>query len=155
MNDAPIARVQRVMPAAPDVVFDQWLDPESLAEWMCPHPVRVVDLTIEPRIGGAVRFDIDDSGARALITGHFLAIDRPHLLRFTWSESDWPHPTAVSVVNVAFEPLGDDQTLMTIEHSLLPPDVFDDYQRGWVDVCDQLAACLNRRRGVENSHRRS
>jgi uncharacterized protein YndB with AHSA1/START domain len=155
MNDAPIARVQRVMPAAPEMVFDQWLDPESLAEWMCPHPVRVVDLTIEPRIGGTVRFDVDDSGTRALITGHFLAIDRPHLLRFTWSESDWPDPTAVSVVNVAFEPLGDDQTLMTIEHSLLPPDVFDDYQRGWVDVCDQLAAFLNRRRGVENSHRRS
>jgi uncharacterized protein YndB with AHSA1/START domain len=155
MNDAPIARVQRVMPAAPEVVFDQWLDPESLAEWMCPRPVRVVGLTVEPRVGGTVRFDIDDSGTRALITGRFLAIDRPHLLRFTWSESDWPDPTAVSVVNVAFEPLGDDQTLMTIEHSILPPDVFGEYQSGWVDVCDQLAAFLNGLRGVENSHRRS
>jgi uncharacterized protein YndB with AHSA1/START domain len=142
MNDAPIVRVQRVMPAAPEVVFDQWLDPESLAEWMCPYPVRVVDLTVEPRVGGTVRFDIDDSGIRALITGRFLDIDRPHLLRFTWSESDWPDPTAVSLVNVAFEPLGDDQTLMSIEHSLLPPDTFDEYQDGWTGVCDQLAAFL-------------
>jgi hypothetical protein len=31
MNDEPVARVQRIMPAAPEVVFDQWLDPESLA----------------------------------------------------------------------------------------------------------------------------
>jgi uncharacterized protein YndB with AHSA1/START domain len=155
MNDAPIVRVQRVMPAAPEVVFDQWLDPESLAEWMCPHPVRVVDLAVEPHVGGTVSFDIDDSGTRALITGRFLAIDRPHLLRFTWSESDWPDPTAVSVVNVAFEPLGDDETLMTIEHSLLPRDVFDDYQRGWVDVCDQFAEFLHGPRGGENSHRRS
>jgi uncharacterized protein YndB with AHSA1/START domain len=145
MNPAPIVRVQRVMPAAPEVVFDQWLDPESLAEWMCPRPVRVVALTVEPHIGGSVLFDIDDVGTRVLITGRFLAIDRPHLLRFTWSASDWPDPTAVSVVNVAFEPHSDDQTLMTIEHSLLPPDTFDEYQSGWAGVCDQLAAFLHGR----------
>jgi uncharacterized protein YndB with AHSA1/START domain len=149
MNDAPIARVQRVMPAAQEVVFDEWLDPESLTEWMCPRPVRVVALTVEARVGGTVRFDIDDSGARVLITGRFLSIDRPHRLRFTWSASDWPDPTAVSVVDVAFESRGGDQTLMTIEHSLLPPDTFDEYQSGWEGVADQLAAFLRGRRRLE------
>lgn len=143
MNDDPIARIQRVMPATPGVVFDQWLDRESLREWMCPHPVRVVDLTVEPHVGGNVRFDIDDLGTPVLITGRFSAIDRPRLLRFTWSASDWPDPTAVSIVTVAFEPIGDDQTLMTIEHSLLPPAEFDDYRDGWTGVCDQLAALLH------------
>jgi uncharacterized protein YndB with AHSA1/START domain len=142
MNDAPIVRVQRVMPAAPEVVFDQWLDPESLAEWLCPRPVRCVAITLEARVGGSVRFDIDDSGNLVLITGRFLVIDRPQLLRFTWSSSDWSDPTVASVVTVAFEPLGDDQTLMSIEHSLLPPDRFDEFQDGWVGVCDQLAAYL-------------
>jgi uncharacterized protein YndB with AHSA1/START domain len=141
-HDAPVARVERVMPAEPEVVFDQWLDPESLQEWMCPRPVRVLALTVEPHVGGSVQFDIDDVGTRVLITGRFLAIDRPHLLRFTWSASDWPDPTAVSVVNVAFEPHSDDQTLMTIEHSLLPPDTFDEYQSGWAGVSEQLAAFL-------------
>ena len=143
MTDAPIVRVQRVMPAAPEVVFDQWLDPESLAEWMCPRPVRVVAITVEPRVGGSVRFDVDDSGTLVLITGRFLAIDHPRLLRFTWSNSNWPDPTAVSVVNVAFAPSGDDQTLMSIEHSLLPPEEFDNFQSGWVLTCDQLAALLH------------
>jgi uncharacterized protein YndB with AHSA1/START domain len=143
MSNAPIARVQRVMPAAPDVVFDQWLEPESLAEWMCPRPTRVVDLTVEPRLGGSVRFDIDESGTRFLITGRFLAIEPPHLLRFTWSDSSWPDPTAASIVTVAFEPLGNDETLMTIEHSLLPPDAFDEYQSGWAGVCDQLITFLH------------
>jgi uncharacterized protein YndB with AHSA1/START domain len=142
MTDAPVVRVQRVMPAAPDVVFDQWLDPESLAEWMCPRPVRCVAITVDPRVEGRVRFDVDDSGTSVLITGRFLAIERPHLLRFTWSNSNWADPTVVSVVNVAFEPLGDDETLMSIEHSLLPPDKFDEFQNGWVGVCDQLAAFL-------------
>ncbi len=142
MKEAPVARVQRVMPAAPEVVFDQWLDTESLAEWMCPRPDRCVAITVEPRVGGSVRFDVDHSGTLVLITGRFLAIDRPHLLRFTWSNSNWADPTVSSVVNVAFEPFGDDQTLMSIEHSLIPPDRFADFQNGWATVCDQLLAFL-------------
>ena len=110
---------------------------------MCPRPVRVVAITVEPRVGGSVRFDVDDSGTSVLITGRFLAIDRPHLLRFTWSNSNWPDPTAASVVNVAFAPFGDDQTLMSIEHSLLPPEEFDNFQNGWALTCDQLAAFLH------------
>jgi uncharacterized protein YndB with AHSA1/START domain len=143
MNNAPVVRVQRVMPAAPNVVFDQWLDPESLAEWMCPRPVRCVAITVEPRVEGRVRFDVDDSGTSVLITGRFLAIERPHLLRFTWSSSDWADPTVVSVVNVAFEPVGDDETLMSIEHSLLPPEEFENFHDGWTLTADQLATVLH------------
>ncbi|MDT5311718.1 MAG: hypothetical protein QOE74_738 [Mycobacterium sp.] len=142
MSDAATARVQRVMPATPDVVFDAWLDPESLADWMCPRPARCVSIEIEPRVGGKVRFDVDSSGQLTLIIGHFLAVDRPHLLRFTWSHSGWQDPTTVSIVNVAFEPIGDDETLMSIEHSLLPLEGLDDHQHGWTVTADQLAAHL-------------
>ena len=143
MTEAATVRVQRVMPAVPDVVFDQWLDPESLEEWMCPRPVRVLDVAVEPRIGGTVRFDIDDSGTRVLITGQFLTIDRPNVLRFTWSNSNWPDPTVASVVNVSFEPVGNDETLMSIEHSLLPPEEFESFDDGWTLTFDQLAAFLH------------
>jgi uncharacterized protein YndB with AHSA1/START domain len=142
MGDAPVARVQRVMPATPAVVFDEWLDPESLADWMCPRPVRCVAITVEPRVGGSVRFDVDDSGTSVLISGQFVAIDRPHLLRFTWTNSNWPDPTVVSVVNVAFEAVGDDETLMSIEHSLLPPEELESFSNGWMSVCDQLEEYL-------------
>ncbi len=110
---------------------------------MCPRPVRVLEVTVEPRIGGSVRFDVDDSGTRVLITGQFMTIDRPNLLRFTWSNSNWPDPTVASVVNVAFEPVGDDQTLMSIEHSLLPPEEFESFDNGWTLTSDQLAALLH------------
>lgn len=142
MSDAPIVRVQRVMPAPPDVVFDEWLDPEAMEEWMCPRPARCVAITVEPRVGGAVRFDVDDSGTSVLIAGRFLAIDRPRVLRFTWSNSNWPDPTTVSIVNVAFEPFGEDETLMSIEHSLMPPAEFDGFHNGWTRTFEQLAAFL-------------
>ena len=144
MTEAPVARVQRVMPASPEVVFDEWLDPESLAEWMCPRPSRCVEVTVEPRVGGIVRFDVENQGASVLISGQFLAIDRPRLLRFSWSNSDWPDPTVVSIVTVAFEPHDDEQTLMSIEHSLLPAHDYRNFQDGWAGVCDQLETYLRR-----------
>ena len=143
MSDAATVRVQRVIPATPDVVFDEWLDPESLTEWMCPRPSRVVAVTVEPRVDGRVRFDVDDSGTLVLIAGRFLTIDRPRLLRFTWTNSNWPDPTVASIVTVAFEAVGADETLMSIEHSLLPPTEFDDFHAGWTRTVDQLATALH------------
>jgi uncharacterized protein YndB with AHSA1/START domain len=89
-----------------------------------------------------VQFDVDDSGTSVLIAGRFLAIDRPHVLRFTWSNSNWADPTTVSIVNVAFEPFGEDETLMSIEHSLMPPAEFDGFRNGWTRTFEQLAAFL-------------
>lgn len=136
-------RVRRVMPATPDVVFDEWLDPEALCEWMCPRPDRCVAVTVEPHVGGRVRFDVEHDGGRVLITGAFLAIERPGLLRFTWSNSNWADPTVTSVVEVTFEPVGDDETLMSIEHTLLPAEEFDSFHLGWIATCEQLAAALS------------
>ncbi|MEZ0358655.1 SRPBCC domain-containing protein [Mycobacterium sp. SA01] len=142
MSETVTVVVSRVMPALPAEVFDEWLDPEALQEWMCPNPVRVVEVTVNPRVGGTVRFDVDDSGTRVLISGQFLTIDRPRLLRFTWSNSNWEDPSQVSIVDVTFEPVGADETLMSIEHSLLPASEFDSFHSGWIDTFAQLAARL-------------
>lgn len=34
---AQAAVVRQRLPAAPDVVFDEWTDAARLAEWMCPR----------------------------------------------------------------------------------------------------------------------
>ena len=145
MTAAATVRVQRIMPATPEVVFDEWLDPESLLEWMCPRPTHCVTVTVEPHVGGRVRFDVDHEGSSVLITGQFLAVERPRLLRFTWSNSDWADPTVSSVVTVTFEPSGADDTLMSIEHSLLPPEEFDNFHNGWIVTAEQLATVLTGR----------
>ena len=145
MNAGPMVRVQRVLPATPEEVFDEWLDPEALKDWMCPRPSRCVAISIDPRVGGIVRFDVDREGSRVLITGQFLDVDRPNLLRFTWSHSGWADPTVTSIVNVSFEPVGDDETLMSIEHSLLPAEAVEDHDTGWSITADQLVALLPRR----------
>ena len=38
------------------------------------------------------------------------------------------------------EPHGDGETLMRIEHALLPDHLIDQHQSGWTRIADQLAA---------------
>lgn len=132
------AFVQRVLPAPPDVVYDEWLDADGLAEWMCPRPARPTKIELEPRVGGRLRIDIDDRGLLMQVTGTYLDLQRPHQLSFTWKSSAWPESEGDSVVTVTLSPHGDDQTLMTIRHSLLPPAAADDYRPGWGRVAAQL-----------------
>jgi len=64
---------------------------------------------------------------------------------FAWSRqgcSTWPDPSLKSVVNVFLEARDNAQTLMTIEHTLLPPGLVDQHERGWAAIAQQLAAEL-------------
>lgn len=144
-REAATAVVRRVLPAPPDVVYDEWLDAEGMAEWMCPRPARPTKIELEPRVGGRLRIDIDDQGFLLQVTGTYLDLDRPRQLSFTWKCSDWPEPDHESVVTVILSPHGDRQTLMTIRHSLLPPEVADGHRKGWGRVAAQLDSRLQTR----------
>ena len=134
------ALVVRLLPASPAVVYDEWLDPEALSDWMCPRPARVTNIDLEPTVGGTLRIDVEENGTRFVVTCRYLELVRPRRLRFTWSCSTWPDPNFESLVTVTLEPHGDGETLMRIEHALLPDHLIDQHQSGWTQIADQLAA---------------
>jgi uncharacterized protein YndB with AHSA1/START domain len=148
MSDtSPVVVVRRTLPAPPDAVYDEWLDPEALAEWMCPRPARCLAAALDARIGGKLRIDIEDEGEPFFVSGVFLTMDRPRLLRFTWSCSLWPAPRPATTVSVNLDPHGSGNTLMTIRHAMLPADVRDRHERGWTKIADQLADVVAAGRG--------
>ncbi len=137
-----MAVVRRVLPAPADAVYEAWLDPEALADWMCPRPARCRSVECDPRVGGRLRIDIEDSGVAFVVSGRYLTLERPRRLRFTWSCSLWPDPCAETVVTVTLRPRGGDRTLMVIEHALLGEDLVDRHARGWTIAAGQLRARL-------------
>jgi uncharacterized protein YndB with AHSA1/START domain len=144
-TDPPVVRVQRVIAASPETVYDEWLDPEALRDWMCPRPARATAVDVDPRVGGRLRIDIEDSGDRLYVTGRYLELDRPRLLAFTWWCSAWTDRRD-SLVTVTFEPQAQGHTLMTIHHARLPDDVRPEHEKGWHLIAAQLEESLNRRR---------
>ena len=64
MSEAPRITITRRLPATPAEVYAEWLDPEGLREWMCPHPARPTNVAVDPVEGGSFRFDIADGWPR-------------------------------------------------------------------------------------------
>jgi uncharacterized protein YndB with AHSA1/START domain len=141
-----VAVVERVMPAEPDVVYDEWLDPDALIEWMCPRPACVRKASVDARVGGEYRLEVEDSGTRLRISGRYLELERPTRLQFTWFCSVWSPGSDDSIVTVTFARHGDGETLMTIHHEALPFDQIDAHERGWTKTAQQLADRLHARR---------
>jgi Activator of Hsp90 ATPase homolog 1-like protein len=71
--------------------------------------------------------------------------DPPRRISFTWQCSDREAPAPDSVVTVSLEPYGEDQTLMTIHHALLPKPSIDAHEQGWSRVAAQVEARLGAR----------
>lgn len=137
--ERPTALVVQLLPAPPSVVYEEWLDPEALADWMCPRPARATKIEIEPTVGGVVRIDIEEYGVEYTVSGRFVELEHPRRLSFTWSCTTWADPEIESLVTVTLDPFGDNETFMTIEHALLPPDLIDQHQTGWARIAEQLA----------------
>ena len=138
----PTATVRRVLPAPPERVFAEWVDAEAITLWMCPRPARCLGAEIQPWVGGRLRFDIKDAGAEFSVAGRFTVVDRPHRLSFTWRCSTWPDPSADSLVTVSLDPHPQQQTLMTIEHTLLSGSLAEQHRLGWMAIAGQLEAVL-------------
>ena len=139
--------VRRVLPAPPDIVYDEWLDPVGMLEWMCPRPARAVKISLEPSVGGPLRIDIEDSGSSLYVSGRFVELDRPRRLRFTWSCSAWADPSVQTLVTVTLEDHGADETMMIIEHEQLPPEEVDSHRHGWGRIAVQFDGALRERAG--------
>ena len=127
--------VERVLPAAPEEVFDAWTTPSRMAAWMSPF--GAAEAEVDLRVGGSFRVVMVE--ARLEHGGEYLEIDRPTRLVFTWvSAFTRADP---SIVTVELHP-HDDGTRVVLTHERLPEDVVDGHRDGWGTMIERLAGIL-------------
>jgi uncharacterized protein YndB with AHSA1/START domain len=139
-------RVTRRFSASAERVFDAWLDPGKVMQWMStPHnhgiSGHMVRAEIDARVGGGFSFvDLRD-GEEVDHVGEYLEIDRPRRLVFTWSVPKLS-PDADRVI-VEIEPLetGCELTL-TCEMHPNWADYAPQTEKGWTMLVDAIAEVL-------------
>ena len=143
--ESPIAaRVVRRIGAAPERVFEAWIDPAVIGRWMFGPAVRdeeVVSLSTDPRVGGAFSFVVLRDGEVIDHVGKYREIVRPALLVFTWGvagESD-----GESEVIVEIRPSGTGSEL-TLTHEMAPRwlEFVGRSEAAWRKMLDALGAAL-------------
>jgi uncharacterized protein YndB with AHSA1/START domain len=111
------ARVKQPLRCSAEQLYDAWLDPTQIREWMASS-LKAIGLAgdvqrveTNPLVGGKFCFSDLRNGAEAIHVGRYLVLERPHEIVFTWivgstveeAEKEGNHSKATLTI----EPAGD------------------------------------------------
>jgi uncharacterized protein YndB with AHSA1/START domain len=133
-------QVEREIPASIERVFDAWLHPQSVREWMRPGPgMTVPNVAIDAKVGGKYLIVMASPERELPHEGEYQVIDRPNKLVFTWISE----PAGSSVVTILFEKVSDTSTRVVLVHEKLPTEQSrDGHAGGWEAILGELERTL-------------
>ena len=138
---APVSvTVERRLAAAPERVFDAWLDPESLGRWLFATPDGLMErVEVDPRIGG--RFLVAERRGEELAAHHgeYVALDRPRRIAFDFWTSFSEQRTRVTITIEA----DGEGSLLSLRHDGVWADYEDRTQKGWAMILGSLERVLD------------
>lgn len=139
-QQSPVLRLRRLLAATPQEVFDAWIDPVGMKEWMCPEGTSVTELQLEPYVGGRFRIVMRGEHGETEHTGEYREVQPPRKLVFTWcSPGTYGQETLVTIELI---PHGT-KTELVLTHEWLPDAaVLERHAHGWQSVLKNLDAYL-------------
>jgi len=133
--------VRRRIPAPPEVVYEAWIEPQGIREWMCPGDVLSAEAFLDVRVGGSYRIVMKAKDRDHVHTGVYQVVEPPSKLVFTWSEEGNPAPSLVTVE--IFGHGGESELVLT--HERFPTiDIMKRYEGGWGQIVDRFARYVAR-----------
>lgn len=127
--------VTKLINAPIEKVFDAWLDPELLSQFMLPMPGMPQPKTeIDARQGGRFTIMMDVGEEVIPHSGTYLEIERPNRLVFSWES---PFSTDGSTVTLVFTAEGADNTRVELTHIKFPDEEScNNHKAGWGNIFD-------------------
>jgi uncharacterized protein YndB with AHSA1/START domain len=124
--------VETRIAASPETVFDFFVDPNRMIQWMG----RSAEL--DPRPGGGFRSEMN---ADAIVSGEYVAVEPPNRVVFTWgwNGEDSVTPPGSSTVEVLLAADGDGTHLRLIHSDLPSAGSAEKHGHGWRHYLDRLA----------------
>lgn len=146
-NETVTVRIERTLAASPEQVYDAWLTPAAVREWMSrslrasglPGDVRRVEIDATP--GGGFTFSDQRAEGEAVHFGRYLALERPLRIVFTWFTSDDEAYENRSTVTLSLSP-EDGGTRAVLEHRLDAKwrEWLPQTERGWSSLLEHSGA---------------
>lgn len=134
--------VRRKMPAPREVVYQAWIDPQGIREWMCPGDVTSAEAVLDVRVGGSYRIVMKGKDRDHVHTGVYQVVEPNAKLVFTWTQEG---NEVITLVTVEFLPRGSKSELVLTHERFTKSDVAKRYESGWGTIADKLAAYLTQR----------
>jgi uncharacterized protein YndB with AHSA1/START domain len=134
-------RITRRFPAAPERVFEAWLDPGHAGQWLFATASRpMARVEIDARVGGSFRFVERRDGQDTEHTGRYLEIV-PHR-RLVFALAVEGRPQLITRVAVEVAPLRKGCAL-TLTHQQVPLEDVDRIEGRWIGILYGLGVTLD------------
>ena len=133
--------IRRNMPAPRDVVYEAWIDPQGIREWMCPGDAISAEAVLDVRVGGSYRIVMRSRERNYVHTGVYQVVEPNAKLVFTWTQEG---NEITTLVTVEFLARGSESELVLTHERFTKADVAQRYQSGWGTIAEKLAAFLAR-----------
>ncbi|MGQ0831840.1 MAG: SRPBCC family protein [Microthrixaceae bacterium] len=132
-------KLERLIDASPEEVFDAFTDPAAQREWYLDSADFVVTSSVDLRVGGAWTTTFGPAGEAPYAEENvFTEVDRP--ARVAYRSTFWqPDGTSFDTDLVVTFEVRDGKTLLTILQSGFEREQDrDDHQGGWPGFIDRL-----------------
>jgi len=128
--------------AAPEPVFDAWLDPAIARRFAFATPTgEMLVAEIDSRVGGRFNFTErrPDMGDVAHV-GEYLEIERPRRLRFSFGVPQFD--PRMTTVTLDFTPAAGGGTDLVLTHDGVLEEYAEGTPKGWAMILDSLERAL-------------
>ena len=102
MNEtAPKIRLNKLVQAAPQMVYDTWLDAAQYPKWFAPGPeAQCLEVAIDPTVGGAMRVVMQTPNGTVTGVGTFKELVPGKRIVQTWGWEEMPEMAAGSILTL-------------------------------------------------------
>ena len=140
MTDLTV-NVSKIINAPIEKVFDAWLNPETLSQFILPMPgMPQPKVETDAREGGSFTIIMQVGDDKVPHTGKYLEISRPDKLVFTWKS---PFSMDGSTVTLKFSDLGNDKTNVDLMHiKFNDEETRSNHEGGWSNILECLSGVL-------------
>jgi uncharacterized protein YndB with AHSA1/START domain len=144
-----VLRISRRFEAAPERVFDAWVNPDTVRRWLFKTPAdEQYDAQLDVRVGGAWSITARRLGVYYTALGEYLEIEPPRRLVLTFAMPQFSPNSDRLTVEIEPEGTGCVLTLtqegvdIATELGYLPPGVTGGTEHGWLAMFDMLTDVL-------------
>jgi uncharacterized protein YndB with AHSA1/START domain len=141
---APVIEVERQFAAPTETLFDAWIAPDKISQWMFGPNIRdeeILHIETDPRPEGRFSFLVRRNGQELDHVGTYREVARPHRLVFTWGVGAEQGDASVVTISIATSESG---SLLKLSHRIHPDwaAYAERTKAGWTRMLEQLAvAC--------------
>jgi len=136
-------RLERTFDAAPEKVFDAWVEREQAMQWFGPHGYTIPLCEMDSQEGGTYRMCMrEPDGTDHFVTGTFIEISRPNRLVYSWAWEEDGVAGHATEVTIELTANGDKTDLVLTHRGFESEDSMGGHKMGWESSFESLDELL-------------